>query len=167
MSKKNPVLFLRTCLVATVVFLCLLLQPASAETQKNNKPSREALAEALAKAISEATEEERVASKKRSTSSEVDEVVNHIAGCWIQPVGLGDTDAAKTKVDLEVEFNPDGTVKTVIVMDKEKYERDKVFRMIANSARIAVMDCQPLPFPEQKYESWKKIIFNFNLPRYF
>ena len=48
-------------------------------------------------------------------------------------------------------------------MDTNKYNADKDFRLIADSAKIAVFDCSPLPIPKSKYELFKTFIFDFDL----
>jgi hypothetical protein len=96
------------------------------------------------------------------TGSEIDAVRQKIYHCWSIPAGA--KGAADLVVDIDIEINPDGTVKKAEIVDQERLKKDGFFRIAAESALRAILDprCQPLPFPPQKYEQWKSITFSFN-----
>ena len=64
---------------------------------------------------------------------------------------------------IYIEVNPDRTVKSSKVVNKEKLN-DPSFRTAAEAAMRAVNnpDCSPLLLPEDKYEQWKEINFTFD-----
>ena len=84
----------------------------------------------------------------------------HISSCWQPPAGTKGVDLLK--VDIHVKLERDGYVKQAEIEDQSRYSSDLQFRAAANAARRAVLDCQPLPLPSQKYEFWKEFIFGFD-----
>jgi hypothetical protein len=96
------------------------------------------------------------------TANEIDAVRQAIRKCWTFNAGL--QGARDHIVDIEMEMDPDGTVKKADIIDKDRLNKDPAFRTAAESAKRAVLDpnCSPLPFPPKKYEQWKKSAFRFN-----
>ena len=96
------------------------------------------------------------------TANEIDAVRQAIRKCWT--FHAGSQGAKDIVVDIQMELEPDGTVKTAEIMDKDRMAKDPAFRTAAESAKRAVLDkdCSPLPFPPKKYEQWKTSAFRFN-----
>ena len=86
----------------------------------------------------------------------------HFKKCWNTQAGA--QDAENTIVQIHIWSNPDGTVREAEIVDKDRYARDRYFRIAAESALRAAKDprCAKLPLPLEKYESWKEIKLNFN-----
>ena len=67
-------------------------------------------------------------------------------------------------LDVQVEMNPDATVRSVRVVDEARMMTDSFFRAAAESALRAVRNpsCNPLRLPADKFETWKSFTLNFN-----
>ena len=67
-------------------------------------------------------------------------------------------------VDLRLEVNPDGTVRTVDVADSSRMNSDPYYRAAAESAVRAVLNprCRKLKLPPEKYDEWKILIIGFD-----
>lgn len=96
------------------------------------------------------------------TANEIDAVRQAIRKCWT--FHAGSQGAKDIIVDIQMDLDPDGTVKAAEIMDKDRMAKDPAFRTAAESAKRAVLDpnCSPLPFPSKKYEQWKTSAFRFN-----
>lgn len=96
------------------------------------------------------------------TASEKDALSQHMARCWIIPAAL--RGEKNLRVPIELHVSRDGTVQKAEIMDKARMGREPAYRTAAESARRAVLDpnCSPLPIPQDKYEMFKKFIFNFD-----
>ena len=95
------------------------------------------------------------------TISEIDLLRQQLHGCLNLNVGVANLKEIKPIIYIEV--NPDRTVKSSKVVNKEKLN-DPSFRTAAEAAMRAVNnpDCSPLLLPEDKYEQWKEINFTFD-----
>ena len=95
------------------------------------------------------------------TISEIDLLRQQLHGCLNLNVGVANLKEIKPVIYIEV--NPDRTVKSAKVVNKEKLN-DPSFRTAAEAAMRAVNnpDCSPLLLPTDKYEQWKEINFTFD-----
>ncbi|MDB0032048.1 hypothetical protein N9E32_02020 [Alphaproteobacteria bacterium] len=102
---------------------------------------------------------EKVASTM--TISEIDLLRQQLHSCLNLNVGVANLKEIKPVIFIEV--NPDRTVKSAKVVNKEKLN-DPSFRTAAEAAMRAVNnpDCSPLLLPENKYDQWKEINFTFD-----
>ena len=134
------------------------------EDKKNQKATakkdKTELAQSLSSAIGKATQTPQKTLVAPLGLSELDRLRAHISGCWEPPVGAKGAD--QLKVDIQVELEKDGTVKLAEIADKSRYGSDVQYRAAANAARRAVLACQPLPLPPEKYQIWKEFIFGFD-----
>ena len=63
-------------------------------------------------------------------------------------------------VRLQIELNPDGSVSgQPVVMNSSSAP---FFRAASDSARRAVLRCQPYQLPAAKYDTWRQVIVNFD-----
>jgi outer membrane biosynthesis protein TonB len=92
--------------------------------------------------------------------SEIDAIRRHIEGCWNVPAGA--RDAESLIVELRVAMNSDGNVRSVEILDSAGRMGDSFYRTAAESARRAVLQCQPLPVPPKKYDVWREIYLTFD-----
>ncbi len=90
-------------------------------------------------------------------------VEKQIYRCWIVPVGA--KGIGKMKVVVRFSVDPDGSVRRPRVVDGERFARDPVFRIVAESAMRAVRQCSPLRLPRESYAQWRDIEMNFDLER--
>lgn len=98
---------------------------------------------------------------KPLSMSEIDAVKKQIAECWSVPVGA--VDAENTVVSLRLSLTNDGTVRSVKILDQDRYNKESFFRAAADSAVRAVNRCSPLKgLPSDKYSSWKEMEMNFD-----
>ncbi len=67
-------------------------------------------------------------------------------------------------VAIRISVNPDRTVRDAQVVDQMRYSTDTYFRAAADSALRALRhpNCTPLDLPQDKYDIWKSITFNFD-----
>ena len=93
--------------------------------------------------------------------SEIDILKHHVRQCWAPPFGAN-YDLKGTFIDLQIDTNRDGTVINVKILEEQKYRKSPIYRATADSARRAVFECSPLPLPKEKYDRWKKFIFEFD-----
>lgn len=100
----------------------------------------------------------------RLTSSEEDALRRQFAACWNPPVGA--KNAQNLIVDIIVQVNSDRTVASAQVVDQAREASDPFYRMAAESARRAVLECGTAPrkldLPAGKYDQWKTILFHFD-----
>ena len=69
-------------------------------------------------------------------------------------------------IEVRVFLNKDGTVRDAKILDTSRYNSDKAFRSVAESARRAVYVCQPYSIfanrYADKYDMWKTMLLRFN-----
>ncbi len=96
--------------------------------------------------------------------SEADAIAGRLRACWnLDPGAMGIEDMI---IEIRAYLNKDGTVREVDILDKSRYNSDRHFRSVADSARRAVFVCQPYnilaqKYP-QKYDMWKTMLLRFN-----
>ncbi len=90
-------------------------------------------------------------------------VEKQIYRCWIVPVGA--KGVGKMQVVVRFSVDPDGSVRRPRVVDGERFARDPIFRIVAESAMRAVRQCSPLRLPRESYARWRDIEMNFDLER--
>lgn len=93
--------------------------------------------------------------------SEIDMVLNHISNCFVLPPNFSEELLGQV-VDIDVEMRRDGSVEKITFVDNGQLTTDRNYRIVAMAARRAILDCQPLPLPEEKYDSWKLLPLGFN-----
>ncbi len=92
--------------------------------------------------------------------SELDVIRAQIQRCWNVPIGAeGIEDVV---VEVSVAMNPDGSVLRARIVDGSRLQGDSTYRVVAESARTAVLKCSPLRMPAKKYEQWREMILTFN-----
>ena len=124
------------------------------------KQDKTALAQSVTSAIGKAVKAPQSKSIAPLGLSELDRLRKHISDCWQPPIGAKGAD--QLKVDIQVKLEKDGTVRQAEIADRARYSSDLLYRAAANAARRAVLDCQPLPLPPEKYQLWKEFIFGFD-----
>lgn len=92
--------------------------------------------------------------------SDLDLIRKQIEPCWNVPAGA--RYAEDLVVTVEVELDQTGEVRSAIISDRARADRDPAYRTAAESARRAVWSCSPLKLPPEKYEDWKKITLTFD-----
>ena len=69
-------------------------------------------------------------------------------------------------IEVRVFLNKDGSVRDAQILDTSRYNSDKAFRSVAESARRAVYVCQPYSIfanrYADKYDMWKTMLLRFN-----
>lgn len=95
------------------------------------------------------------------TMSEIDFIRRQYIECWNPPAGA--RDAKDLVVMINVDYNPDGSVRRAEIADTSRMG-DPFFRTAAESALRAVLNprCNPLKMPPTKYDSWKSVTLSFN-----
>lgn len=96
--------------------------------------------------------------------SEIDAIAGRLRACWnLDPGAMGIKDMV---IEIRVFLNKDGSVRDVKILDSGRYNNDKAFRSVADSARRAVYVCAPYSiFANRyldKYDLWKTMLLRFN-----
>ena len=90
-----------------------------------------------------------------------DDIRRQLEGCWTPPAG--GLDAGKLSILLLISLQRDGTVSSVKVLEKPKTSNAQVANAATEAAVRAVKKCSPLQnLPEEQYETWKELEFNFD-----
>ena len=90
----------------------------------------------------------------------VDAVREQVSACWNPPVGA--KDAEDLIVEIRVALTPDGRVRAVQALDQYRLSSDPFFLAAAESARRAVLKCEPFELPPDSYSLWKTMMLVFN-----
>lgn len=93
------------------------------------------------------------------TMSEEDALRRQIERCWSVPAGA--KDAQNLVVEIKVRLNRDGSVIEASPVQSSRMA-DPFYRIAAESAVRAVLRCQPLNVPRDKYSVWKEMTLTFN-----
>lgn len=95
------------------------------------------------------------------TVSEIDAVKRQLRRCWNPPPG--GKDAEDMVISIELQMNPDGSVRRADIADKSRMS-DPYFRASAEAGLRAVLNprCNPLKLPPEKYRQWQEITINFD-----
>ncbi len=92
-------------------------------------------------------------------------IQDQLRNCWrIDPGAQGAEDIV---VEIRVLLNPDGSVKTVEILDVVRMIQDSYFRSAAENAKRAVSRCSPFRLPVGRYEVWKQLTLRFDPRRMF
>ena len=92
-------------------------------------------------------------------------IQDQLRNCWrIDPGARGAEDIV---VEIRVLLNPDGSVKTVEILDVVRMIQDGYFRSAAENAKRAVARCSPFRLPVGRYEVWKQLTLRFDPRRMF
>lgn len=96
--------------------------------------------------------------------SEIDAIAGRLRACWnLDPGAMG---IENMIIEVRVYLNRDGTVRDAKVLDTSRYNSDKFYRSVADSARRAVYVCAPYSIFSNryadKYDMWKTMKLRFN-----
>ncbi|MEQ9641279.1 MAG: hypothetical protein RIM84_14740, partial [Alphaproteobacteria bacterium] len=96
------------------------------------------------------------------TVSEIDAIRAQLSQCWSVPAGA--RDVQNMNVEVRVFLRPDGSLeRPPEVLDNIQFNGNPFFRTFAESARRAVLKCDPLrDLPVDKYEQWRELTINFD-----
>jgi len=134
------------------------------KAEKNQKSQQKQKAQNKLKAsLSQAASDNGQAEAQKQLrlgASDFDRLRAHISQCWAPP--LGAKGAANLKVDILLELERDGKVRKAEILNVNRYNADKSYKVAADAALRAVIGCGNLPLPAEKYELWKKFIFGFD-----
>jgi hypothetical protein len=100
----------------------------------------------------------------RLTQSENAAMADKVRPCW--HVNDGGRDASQLIVYIIVDMAPDGRVTDARISDETHaaMASNPFLRSFAEAGRRAVLNprCQPLPYPQHKYEQLKRFVFKFD-----
>lgn len=137
-------------------------EPQKEEAKKPEPPKPQPQQQAALPPTPNRSPPPRPMTEGQLTLSELDAIRSQIAQCWNVPAGA--RDARNLVVELQVDMNPDATVRNVRVVDESRMMTDSFFRAAAESALRAVRNprCNPLRLPAEKFDTWKSFTLNFN-----
>ena len=88
----------------------------------------------------------------------ITKIQNHVKKCWrIYPNFLN----LETTIILKITLNEDMSVALVDIKNREKYLNNSSFKIMAESARRAVLRCSPLPLKKSDYKRLKEFEMEF------
>ncbi len=93
-----------------------------------------------------------IGAQNAMTMDLVDSLRNQIAQCWSPPAGAPNPD--ELVVDFSVQLNPDGSVAQAVPRTQPQ---NSYMRAAVESARRAIMTCQPYKLPADRYNQWREI----------
>lgn len=100
----------------------------------------------------------------RLTASENAAMADKVRPCW--SVNDGGRDASQLIVYIIVDMAPDGRVTEARISDETRSAMagNPFLRSFAEAGQRAVLNprCQPLPYPQHKYEQLKRFVFKFD-----
>ena len=134
-----------------------------AKDRADEKPARKTDLATVSQAVQQAVRAPQPVRPQKMGINELDRLRNHIAGCWQPPVAA--PGAEGLKVDILVQLERDGSVREASIQDARRYRSDRFFKVAADAALRAVLECSPLPLPAEKFDLWKEFIFGFD-PRF-
>ena len=96
--------------------------------------------------------------------SEMDALAGQLRACWnLDPGAMGIEDMI---IEIKAQLNQNGSVYSVEIMNKGRYNTDTHFRSVADSEVRAVYICAPYKILSEKYaykyEEWKVLRLRFN-----
>ncbi|MEM8833327.1 MAG: hypothetical protein AAGB32_02185 [Pseudomonadota bacterium] len=103
---------------------------------------------------------------ERLSATEVDLIARNLnmqfASCWNLMAGARNAEDITVTINLTV--RPDRTVQSAKIVDQWRYTQDTFYRAAADTALRAINhpNCEVLDLPEDKYNLWKDLTFNFN-----
>jgi outer membrane biosynthesis protein TonB len=86
-----------------------------------------------------------------------------VAPCWNPPIG--GADVRRMTVLIAAEYAPDGSVRgtpSVVSQTGVTAQNNDFARAFAETARRAVLRCQPLKLPAELYPQWRSVEINFD-----
>ena len=94
------------------------------------------------------------------STGEINGLILKVQDCWSVPVGL--RNAANLVVTLRVELSPHGRLVDVPRLIEPQGALSSEQTQAFESARRALIACQPYQLPKEKYESWNtmEVVFN-------
>ena len=125
---------------------------------KNEKANKEDLLNKIKKMAGNSNRQVKETSLNFS-QTDIDRISNHVRKFFNVSYAASEVNNIIT---LKIITNLDGTVKSVSIIEKAKYMRNKFYRAAADAARRAVLDSSPLPLPKGKEKLFTNIIFDFN-----
>jgi len=102
----------------------------------------------------------------RLSATEADMIARRLnvqfASCWNLMAGARNAEDITVSINLQV--RPDRTVQSARIVDQWRYSQDSFYRAAADTALRAIKhpNCETLDLPEDKYNLWKDLTFNFN-----
>jgi hypothetical protein len=135
-----------------------LTKPQPISEKEKNKKNIQKLKSKILQVVGNSNK--RVAETSVELSqTDIDKIKNHIGDCWDTSIGASEV---KALIPLKISANTDGTINSVEIVDNSLYAKDTFYRAAADSARRAVLDCSPLPIPQNKAELFKSFHFDFD-----
>ena len=92
--------------------------------------------------------------------SEKDAFKRQVQKCWNPPTGSAR--AEDLVVTIKITLNPDGTVQGNPEIQRRGAFKTRFEEIAAESARRAILLCQPYQLPLDKYERWRETTLNFD-----
>jgi len=156
-KKQKPITQRQNAQLAKGI-LNTLTKPQPISEKEKNKNNIQKLKSKILQVVGNSNK--RVAETSVELSqTDIDKIKNHIAGCWDTSIGASEV---KALIPLKISANTDGTINSVEIVDNSLYAKNTFYRATADSARRAVLDCSPLPIPQNKAELFKSFHFDFD-----
>ena len=98
----------------------------------------------------------------KMTVDEISAIRQQIEKCWSVPAGA--RGAKNLVVEVQIWLNKDGSLaKSPKIVDGARMSSNNFYKIAAESARRAVIQCAPLKgLPKNKYKHWREITLQFD-----
>jgi len=97
---------------------------------------------------------------EKETMAVIDAMQAQIARCWSPPAGA--PDAERLIVQMRINLNRDGSLNGMPEFLEQGRMSDEFYRVAAEAARRAVIQCQPYELPADAFDGWKSLRLRFN-----
>jgi TolA protein len=97
---------------------------------------------------------------EKETMAVIDAMQAQIARCWSPPAGA--PDAERLIVQMRINLNRDGSLNGMPEFLEQGRMSDEFYRVAAEAARRAVIQCQPYELPGDAFDGWKSLRLRFN-----
>ena len=116
--------------------------------------------------------QEDVLDTSRQLDGAFEQFGEQVRACWFIPLEARDS---QLEFDLLVSFTPDGLVDgQPEIIDQNRYTNDPIFRIAADTAVAAVLDCQfgyyadetrreGYALPRDQHEEWRTVRLSFDM----
>ncbi len=94
------------------------------------------------------------------TESDAAIISSQIVPHWV--VAGGVKNAEKLIIRIRIKVKDNGEVSFVEIIDKDRYNSDRVFKSAADSAKRAILQASPLKIPADKMHLFRDFDFSFN-----
>ena len=96
------------------------------------------------------------------TDSDAAIISSQIIPHWVVAGGVKNAETLIIRIRIKVKDNGEVPASSVEILDKARYNSDRVFKSAADSAKRAILQASPLKIPAEKMHLFRDFEFSFN-----